>query len=226
MRREHVAQPAIVLTVQRIGVLVTQLGAHSSGAGQIGDEDRRRRAAALNLGGRLLRRRRALQQLRIVGEDRLLQALEIGSGTQPELGVERPHRLAVGVQRLPLTPGAVQRQHQLPVQPLAQRLTRHQHLQLGHELDPATQRKVGLHTVLDRRRAQLLKARDLGRRERLERHIGQRRATPLLKRRPQPRRRTRGTPGRQRPPPLLRPRSKRARSSSSGPTRSGSQQRP
>ena len=61
----------------------------------------------------------------ILGEDRLLQALELGSGTQAELGVERPHRIAVGVQRLPLSPGAIQRQHQLPVQPLAQRLARH-----------------------------------------------------------------------------------------------------
>ena len=107
MRREHVAQPAIVLTVQRIGVLVAQPRAYSRRAREICDEDRRRRAAALHLGGRLLRRRRASQQSWILGEDRVLQAVEFGSGTQAELRVKRPHRSAVGVQRLPLTPGAI-----------------------------------------------------------------------------------------------------------------------
>ena len=136
-------------------------------------------------------------------EDRLLQALELGPRTQAELGVERPHRIAVGVQRLALAPGAIQGQHQLGTQALPQRLPRHKRLELAHELDPATKREVGLDAVLDRGGPQLLEAGDLGRREGLERHIGQRRAAPLLERRAQPRRRALGSAGRQRPPAVL-----------------------
>ena len=137
-----------------------------------------------------------------MGEDRLLQALELRSGTQPELAVERPDHVAVDIQRLALTPGPIQGEHELPAQALAQRLRRHEPLQLAHELGTAAHRQIGLDAILDRGRAQVLQARDLGRRERLERHVGQRRPAPLPERRAQPRRRALVAPGRQRAPPL------------------------
>ena len=136
-------------------------------------------------------------------EDRLLQAPELGPRTQAELGVERAHRIAVGVQRLSLASGAIQAQHQLGTQALPQRLPRHKRLELADELYPATKREVGLYAVLDRGGPHLLETGDFGRRERLERHIGQRRPAPLLERRAQPRRRALGSAGRQRPPTFL-----------------------
>ena len=183
MRRKDVAQPAVVLAAQRVGVLLPQPGPHPCRAREIGEQDRRRGAPALHLGRRLVRRGRASQQGWIVREDRPLQVLEFGSRTQAELGVERPHGIAVDTQGLPLAPGAIKGQHQLRPQPLPQRLPPHKRLELAHQLHPATRREVGLDAVLNSGRPQLLEAGDLGRREGLEGHIGQRRATPLLERR-------------------------------------------
>jgi hypothetical protein len=127
-----------------------------------------------------------------MGEDRLLQALELGPWTQTELGVERAYGIAVRVEGLALAPGAIQGQHQLGAQPLAQRLPRHEGLELAHELYPAAKREVGLDAVVDRGGPHLLEPGDFLRREGLERHIGQRRAAPLVESRPQPRRRALG----------------------------------
>ncbi len=177
MRRQHVAQPAVVRGAHAVGVRV----AHARPARDLGDQDRGRRAATLQLAR--LPAGRCTEQRGIVGEDRLLQALELRSGTQTELAVERPDRVAVGIQRLALTPGPIQREHELPAQALAQRLRRHEPFQLAHELGTAAHREIGLDAILDRGRAQVLQARDLGRRERLERHVGQRRPAPLRERR-------------------------------------------
>ncbi len=196
MRRQHVAQPAIVRGAHAVGVRV----AHARPAGDLGDQDRGRRAATLHLAR--LPAGRGTEQRAIVGEDRLLQALELRSGTQAELAIQRPDRVAVGVQRLALTPGSIQGEHELPAQALAQRLRRHEPLQLRHELGTAAHRQIGLDAILDRGRAQVLQARDLGRRERLEHHVGQRRPAPLRQRRAQPRRRALVAPGRQRAPPV------------------------
>ena len=93
-------------------------------------------------------------------------------------------------------------------------------LELGHELGAAAQRQIGLDAILDRGGAQVLQARDLGRRERLERHVGQRRPAPLLERRAQPRRRAlvAARPPARAAPPRTAARTA-LRSSSSGSTR-------
>jgi hypothetical protein len=113
------------------------------------------------------------------------------------LGVERPDRLAVGVERFPLSSSPIQGEHELAAQALAQRLAGHEPLELADELGTPAHRQIGLDAVLDCGRTQILQAGDLGRRERLERHVGQRRAAPLLERRPQSRRRALGAAGRQ-----------------------------
>jgi hypothetical protein len=71
-----------------------------------------------------------------------------------------------------------------------------------HELGAAAHREIGLDTILDRGRAQVLQARDLRRREWLQRHVGQRGPAPLLQGRAQPRGRALVTSGRQRAPPV------------------------
>ena len=117
VRGQHIAQHAVVQGAHHVGLVVTEPLAHPHRARKVGEEDRRRRAAALHFRRRLARR--PAEQRGIVGEDRVLQALELGSGMQAELGVERPDRLTVGVQRLPLTAGAIEREHKLPAQALA-----------------------------------------------------------------------------------------------------------
>ena len=57
----------------------------------------------------------------------------------------------VGLQRVGLAPGPVEREHQLAVQALAQRLLSNQMLQLGYQLRVATRGQVGVDAQLERR---------------------------------------------------------------------------
>ena len=52
------------------------------------------------------------------------------AGLDAQLGIQHPPGVAERRQRLGLPPGPVQREHQLPAQPLAQRMLGHQLLQL------------------------------------------------------------------------------------------------
>ena len=74
---DHIPQPAIVLAAYGVGVLVAQLASHPRGAGEIGEQDGGRRATALRR-RRLHGGRRTVPQLRIVGQDRPLEPLELG----------------------------------------------------------------------------------------------------------------------------------------------------
>ena len=58
----------------------------------------------------------------VVGEDRLVEVMQLGSRLDPELLDEDLARVAVGLQRVGLAAAAVQREHQLRVQPLAPRM--------------------------------------------------------------------------------------------------------
>jgi hypothetical protein len=88
VRRQHVARSPVVLTANPVDVGLPELGRPGRKARELGGKDRRRRAPPLCPRRRLSRR--ALEQRGIVGEDRLLQTVELGSGMQAELGVERP----------------------------------------------------------------------------------------------------------------------------------------
>ena len=201
VHRQHIAQPSVVLAAHRVGIRVAQPRAHRAepASSQTGSSPSRGGAPppAPAPG------RRAVEQRR----DRGRGSPAAGARARVR-DAGRARRRASGPppgrrQRLALAPGAIQREHELPAQPLAQRLGRHQPLQLAHELATAAHRQIGLDAILDRRRAQVLQARDLGRRERLERHVGQRRPAPLRQRRAQPRRRAPVVAGRQRAPPVL-----------------------
>ena len=88
-----------------------------------------------------------------------LRALQLGPGLDAELLDERLARAGVLRERLGLAPVAVQREHQLRAQTLAQRLGRDEGLQLRHELGVPSECEVGVDPLLERAQAQLLEAR-------------------------------------------------------------------
>ena len=199
---DHIPQPAIVLTAHRVGILVAQLASHLRGTGEIGEQDGRRRTTALRP-RRLHAGRRTVPQLRILGQNRPLEPLELGPRAQAELRVERPHRLPVGIERVALPPCPIESEHELPAQPLPQRVPRHQGLELGHQLAVTSGQEIRLDAILERRGVQPLQPHHLGLRERLEREPGERRAAPLRKRGAQATRGALGQPRGERPPALV-----------------------
>jgi hypothetical protein len=84
-----------------------------------------------------------------------LQLLEAGAGVKPEFLGQTVAQILIDVQRLGLAPAAVQRQHQLTAQALAQGVLRHQRAQLTDQLLVSSERKVRLDPVLDRIQPQL-----------------------------------------------------------------------
>ena len=202
MYGEDVADPAVVLAAHGVGLLVAQLRAHARGAGEVGEKDRRGRAAAagrvnLGCGGE------GLVQCGVLGENCPLQRLELRPWAQPQLGVEGPRRLLVRVERVGLAAGAVEGEHELRARALAQRVAGHERLEFGHQLAVPAELEVRLDPVLQCRRAHALQPRDLRLGEGLEGEVGQRRAAPLRERRAQTRGGTLRDPGRERAPTLV-----------------------
>src|SRR5207344_1051574 len=74
----------------------------------------------------------------------------------PELVEERRARRSVRLEGFRLATRAIEREHQLRAEGLAQRVLGDQRLQLPHELGRATGREVGLDPLLDRRDVLLL----------------------------------------------------------------------
>ena len=111
-----------------------------------------------------------------MGQDRALERVQLLAWLQSEL-VQPIARVAVGRQRLRLPAGTVQRQHQLPVQPLPERLPRNEGLQLADQLRVPTKGEIGVNSILESRQPQILKPLALDPRERLV-ELGQCRTTP------------------------------------------------
>jgi len=85
---------------------------------------------------------------RIVPEDRLLELAELGPRLDPELGDERLAGRAVRVERVDLPPRPVEREHQLLARTVAQRVLRHERLELGNQLSVAAESEVGVDPLL------------------------------------------------------------------------------
>src|SRR5262249_56767325 len=119
---------------------------------------------------------------RILVEDPLVEIAQRATRLDAELLDERAPRLLVGGERLALTPRTVQREHQLRVQPLAERIPVHQRLELAYEIVVPTEHEVGFDSLLYRNESPLLQTGDLCPRERLEGDVGERRAPPQRKR--------------------------------------------
>ena len=158
---------------QRLGVEAP------AGAGrdlQLGAEHRHRLAGRHGGGGR--RRRRRGPQGRVVAQDRPLQLAEGRRRLQAELVEQQLPDLAVGLEGLGLAAAAVEGEHELAAEPLAQRLLGDQALELADQLGPGAQGQVGLDPLLHTDQAQLLQPGDLGLGERLVAEVGQRRPPP------------------------------------------------
>jgi hypothetical protein len=122
--------------------------------------------------------RLAALQRRILTEDLLLELSQRGTRLEPKLIAQRAPRIAVGRQRLSLTARAVERQHQLGPQPLAQRMKHHKRLELADQLRITRENQVRLDPPLERVKPLLLEPHDLGGGELLIREIGERGAAP------------------------------------------------
>ena len=159
-------------------------------ASDAGEQRARRRPPAARAsrrgGGRGARRlrlgRRGQVERGVLGEDRLVQALQLGAGLDADLLDERRARVAVGGERLRLAAGAIEREHPLGVQALAQRVLGDERVELADHLGVPAGREVGVDRHLGRAQAQLLEPADLGRGERLVGEVGERLAAPQRER--------------------------------------------
>ena len=124
-----------------------------------------------------LRRRRALET-RFLPQDRAVEPLQGRARLDAELVDECAAGVEVGLERLGLPPGAIEREHQLAAQPLAQRVLSDERLELADELGAGTLLEVGVDALLERVEPQLRQPADLARRERLEGKVRQGRAAP------------------------------------------------
>ena len=119
------------------------------------------------------RRRRGSELERgVVREDRPLKRLQPLGRIEPEgLDEELPRR-TVDLERVRLSSGTVEREHQLAAWPLVQRMLSDERLELGHEPGVPPERELRLRAVLERRQPQLLQPLHSGSRERLVRQVG------------------------------------------------------
>src|SRR5947209_3316411 len=113
-----------------------------------------------------------------MGQDRPLELLDSRTGLEPEFLGQLPSELLVCLECLRLPPRAVQREHQLAAQPLAQRMAPSQIAKLAHQFPSATKCHVRFHTVLDRSQTKLLSLSDRRAGKRLVRKVCQRRTPP------------------------------------------------
>ena len=118
-------------------------------------------------------------------EDALLEGSQLGSGLEPKLVVERLTASAIDLERLRLPSAAVERDHQLPAQPLTVGVQSDERLELADQSSMLSAYEIRLDAVLERAVPGLFQPCDLPCGERLVRQIGERFAAPELERRAQ-----------------------------------------
>ena len=111
-------------------------------------------------------------------EDRSLEALELIVRLEPELLGQQPPARAVDLERVRLAAAAVEREHQLAPQTLAQRMLGDAGLELGDDRAVASELDGRLESPLDGLETKLLEAPDLALGEVHERELGEGRAAP------------------------------------------------
>ena len=187
---------ALEQSARTLGIAV--LGA----AGGRRDEDGRQLALAARSRRRLAAALRGRVEGRVLPEDPLLQVLQPAGRLDSELLDVDAARVAVRRERFGLPAGAIERQHQLPAQPLAERMLGDEPFELGRELPVPAERELRLDPLLDGLDAQLLEPGALGGGERIVRELGQRGSAPELERLAERRRRCRGVAVGEQPAPL------------------------
>ena len=157
-----------------------------AGAGQLAAHARHP-ATHVGCDGCLLAWRRRLRH--VLAQDRGLQRAQVGRGLDPESVDERPARALVGRERIRLPARAVEREHLLTAQPLAQRILAGQ----AHRARRRPRRAARRPGPRPRGRPGTRAAGPPAARSRAGRsvrgHVGQRRAAPEGERLPQRRRR-------------------------------------
>ena len=121
-------------------------------------------------------------ECRVLFEHRGVKALEIAPGLNAQALHKRGAGLLVGLERLGLPTGAVESEDQLPLEAFAQRLARHQVVQLADDRGVAAELEIGGHAVLQGGRAQLFEPRYLRLTEGLVGEIRERPAAPEVER--------------------------------------------
>jgi hypothetical protein len=124
-------------------------------------------------------------QRRILAQDRLLQLAQLAAGLQAAFLDERAPELRVGRERLGLAPRAVQREHQLRAQALAQRVAAGDGRELTRQLGVTAALEVGIDPGLERIEPQLVEIADRLLGERLGLEVRQRSTAPQPERLPE-----------------------------------------
>ena len=88
-----------------------------------------------------------------------MEAAQLGSRFDPDLPYEHLARLAVGLERVGLAPGAISREHLLATQTLPQRVLSDKPVELGDKLVMPAEREVSVDAILDRHQPPLVQAR-------------------------------------------------------------------
>jgi hypothetical protein len=114
----------------------------------------------------------------VLAEDRLLELPQRRARLDPELVDEHPPRGLVGLERLGLPAGAVEREHQLAAETLPERVLGDERLELAHKLGARTLGEPSVDQVFERGGVQLVEATGFVGGERLEREVRERRAAP------------------------------------------------
>ena len=114
----------------------------------------------------------------IVLEDRALEPVELLARLDAELVDQQPPPVAVDLQRLRLPPRAVEGEHELSAQALAQRVFTDERLELGDDVLVSCQREIGFDALLETHEPALLQAGDRRLRERLVGDVRKRRPSP------------------------------------------------
>ncbi len=111
-----------------------------------------------------------------------MQAAQAAAGFGAELVDEDLAGALVGGQRLAGLAVVIEREHEQPVPPLAQRMSRGQLPQLGDDLGVTAQVQVGVDADLQRLQPQLGQGRAIPRGQQVGIHVGQRLASPQRQR--------------------------------------------
>ena len=139
---------------------------------------RRGGAVADGSGGRVAGRGSGQIERAVLAQHGVVERAQLGAGLDADLLDQHAARVAIGLERLGLTSGAVQREHALGVQPLGQRMLGDEPLELPDQLPVAAGGEASVDRQLGRMEAQLLQPPDLGGGERLAGDVGQRVAPP------------------------------------------------
>ena len=114
-----------------------------------------------------------------------LELLQLGAGVDAQLLDECVARSPVGLERVSLTAGPVEREHVLVAEPFAEWVRGDEPFELGDELVVPSERELGVVQQLERTQTPVLEPCCLRLRNRLAAEIGEGRATPEAERRPQ-----------------------------------------